>query len=151
MSDRNPNADEHMFNEFFEDDDVREDFSREYVSLWPGWLGEGRLHLLDEVSEKDWSRFKSLVSSISRDFRLGIANCSTGTVEFPDEIECYLGEYRVSMGKDASQFSKFIIPELNCAITEEWDYTYIIWHKHDGAVDALKPYVLRSSLHHFSD
>lgn len=55
------------------------------------------------------------------------------------------------MRKDASLFSKFIIPDLHCVITEEWDYTYIIWHKNDGAVDALMPYILNSRLYHFSD
>ncbi len=144
-------ADKQTFDEYFEDYEVRPEFSRVYVSLWPGWLGQDKLHLLDEVGEEEWSRFNSWVSAISRDFRLGIANCLTGIVEFPDKIEPHLSEYQVSIRKDASQFSKFIIPNLNCVITEEWDYTYIIWHKNDGAVDALKPYVLSSSLHHFSD
>ena len=55
------------------------------------------------------------------------------------------------MRKDSSQFSKFAIPDLQCVISEEWDYTYIIWHKNDGTVDVLKPYILNSKLHHFSD
>lgn len=55
------------------------------------------------------------------------------------------------MKKDSSLFSKYIIPELECVITEEWDYTYIIWHKNNGAVEALIPYILDSKLLHFSD
>lgn len=144
-------ADKQMFDEYFEDYEVRADFSREYVSLWPGWLGKERYHLLDEVREEEWSRFNAWVSAISKSFRIGIANYSSETVEFPDEIEPHLSNYADSMEKDSTQFSKFVIPELNCVITEEWEYTYIIWHKDDGAVEALTPYILNSRLHHFSD
>jgi hypothetical protein len=139
-----------LFDEYFEDWEVRPDFSREYISLWPGWLGD-RHHLLDEVTEEEWSRFNSLASAISKDFRVGIARCSSETVDFPEVIDPLLSGYKESTRKDASQFSKFVIPDLRCVITEEWDYTYILWHKSDGAVDALKPYILASKLHHFSD
>ena len=144
-------ADKKTFDEYFQDYEVRSEFSREFVALWPSWLGQAKLHLLDEVSEEEWSRFNSWVEAISREFRLGIANYSSGTVEFPNAIEPHLSDYEVSRKKDASQFSKFVIPDLNCVVTEEWDYTYIIWHKNDGAVEALRPYVLNSKLHHFSD
>lgn len=84
-------TDKQMFDEYFEDYEVRADFSREYVSLWPGWLGKERYHLLDEVSEKEWSRFNAWVSAISKDFRFGIASYWSEAVEFPDEIEPHLG------------------------------------------------------------
>ncbi len=66
-------------------------------------------------------------------------------------MEPLLSTYEETMRKDASQFSKFVIPDLDCVLTEEWDYTFIIWHKNNGAVDALRPYILNSMLHHFSD
>ena len=55
------------------------------------------------------------------------------------------------MNKDASSFSKYIIPDLECVITEEWDYTYILWHKKNGAVEALNPYIIKSGLKRFAD
>jgi hypothetical protein len=41
--------------------------------------------------------------------------------------------------------------QLGCVISEEWDYTYIIWHKNNGAVEALAPYIKASRLEHFHD
>ncbi len=139
-----------MFDAYFEDCEVRREFRKEYISLWPEWLGEDRLHLLDEVGEEEWSRFNALILSISKDFRTGIARYSSGLIEFPDDFELLLDDHPTSMRKDASQFSKFVIPDLNCVITEEWDYTYILWHKNISTVDTMKPYILHSKLHHFS-
>lgn len=151
MSERSPIPSEQMFDRYFDDCEVRTGFTREYVSLWPGWLGKDRLHLLDDVSEEEWSKFNAWVSAVSRDFRVGIARYSSRVVEFTDEMEPLLSTYEETMRKDASQFSKFVIPDLDCVLTEEWDYTFIIWHKNNGAVDALRPYILNSMLHHFSD
>jgi len=48
-------SDDAIYRHFFERGEVRPDFTKEYISLWPGWLGKDRLHLLDEVSETEWS------------------------------------------------------------------------------------------------
>jgi hypothetical protein len=40
-------------------------------------------------------------------------------------------------------------PELGCVVTEEWDYTYIIWHKNNGAVEKLAPFIKKAKLKHF--
>jgi hypothetical protein len=55
------------------------------------------------------------------------------------------------MQKDASLFSQFVIPALDCVITEEWDYTYILWHRDTRALEALKPLLSDANLHHFSN
>jgi len=139
-----------MFNQYFDAWEVKPRFKKEYISLWSGWLGKENLHLLDQVSEEEWSRFNSFISVVSQKFKLGIVNCNVGNVIFPTNINSCLSNYSNSMDKDASSFAKYIIPELECVITEEWDYTYIIWHKNNGAVDTLRPYILESKLKHYS-
>lgn len=139
-----------MFDQYFDDWEVKPNFTREYVSLWSSWLGEENLHLLDQVTDKEWSRFNHFISDVSQKFQLGVADCNAGAVTFPAEIDSFLSSHNATKNKDSSQFSKFIIPELECAITEEWDYTFIIWHKNNGAVDALKSSILSSKLRHFS-
>ena len=37
-----------IYDEFFERGEVRASFRKEYISLWTGWLGKDRLHLLAE-------------------------------------------------------------------------------------------------------
>ncbi|PVM86398.1 hypothetical protein DDF62_18985 [Caulobacter radicis] len=140
-----------MFDDYFDGGEVRPEFSKAYVSLWSGWLGKDNLHLLDGVGEEEWSRFNALIAAISTDFRVGIARRDPGVVEFPAKIQSVLSRYEEAMEKDESQFSTFVIPQLHCLITEAWDYTYVIWHRNDGAMDALKPYIADARLHHFSD
>ncbi len=53
------------------------------------------------------------------------------------------------MNKDDSLFSRYVLPELDCVVTEEWDYTYIIWHKNNGAVEKLAPFITKAKLKHF--
>ena len=53
--------------------------------------------------------------------------------------------------KDFSQFTHFVIPELDAVFTEEWDYTWILWHRGNGAVEALAPLVADAGLHHWND
>ena len=140
-----------MFDTYFDDWEVKPEFSKEYISLWSNWLGEENLHLLDEVSEEDWSRFNSLIIVIAKTYNIGLVDCDARLVSFPKNIEDTLSNYSISMNKNASSFSKYIIPDLECVITEEWDYTYILWHKKNGAVEALNPYIIKSGLKRFAD
>ncbi|MFN3749407.1 MAG: hypothetical protein ACK4SJ_12055 [Sphingorhabdus sp.] len=140
-----------MFDNYFEDYEVKPGFNKEYISLWSGWLGKDRYHLLDKVTEEEWSRFNRLISTLAQDFRLGVADFSTRILHFPENIENFLDNYETSLDKNSDNFSKFVIPQLNCVITEEWDYTYILWHRNDGAVSALEPYIWNVKLQHFAD
>lgn len=140
-----------MFDDYFDNYEVKSDFDKEFVSLWSGWLGKDRHHLLEDVTEDEWSRFNRLILALAKDFRLGVADYSSRKIHFPKNIEIFLCSYEASLNKNAAQFSKFVIPQLNCVITEDWDYTYIVWHKNDGALAELKPYILNAKLHHFSD
>ena len=81
---------------------------------------------------------------------MGVVDHSAATVEFPARLEPFLSDHQESMRKDASQFSQFVIPELDCVITEEWDYTYVLWHRNIGALEAIKPLLAEARLQHFS-
>lgn len=136
---------------FFENGEVRAGFRKEYISLWTGWLGKERLHLLDEVSDEESSRFNRWLLLAFQAFEMGIVNREAETIEFPAQLEPLLSKQADAMQKDASQFSQFVIPALDCVITEEWDYSYILWHRDTRALEALKPLLSDASLHHFSD
>src|SRR3546814_19095082 len=62
-------------------------------------------------------------------FRMGMVNHVAETVESPAQLEPLLNAYGEYMQKDASRFFQFAIPELDCLITEDWDFTYILWHR----------------------
>jgi hypothetical protein len=84
-------------------------------------------------------------------FCMGAVDHEAETVELPARLEPLLSNYQESMRKDASQFSWFVIPDLDCVISEEWDYTYILWHRNTGALEAIEPLLSQAKLHHFSD
>jgi len=140
-----------MFNKYFEDWELKPEYNKEYISLWSGWLGEKNLHKLDEVTENEWARFNNLIRNCAKDFAIEIVDCNNQSIKKIKDIESVLSNYKESMNKYSSLFSKFVLPELECVISEEWDYTYIIWHKNNGAVEALSPYIKKSELKHFNE
>lgn len=140
-----------FYNHFFDQAEVRSQFAKEYISLWPHWLGMEGLHLLDDVSEEEWSRFNQMLVAVSRVFRMGVVNRASETVEFHAKLEPFLDDHQASMQKDASQFSWYVIPELDCVLTEDWDYTYILWHRNKKALEAIRPLFSEANLKHFSD
>jgi hypothetical protein len=42
-----------MYQSYFEDWEVKADFTKEFVSLWDGWLGD-ESYKLDLVTESEW-------------------------------------------------------------------------------------------------
>jgi len=139
-----------MYHSYFEDWEVKEEFTKEFVSLWDGWLGEER-YKLDLVTENDWNRFNELIKLISENYEIKLVNCNNEKLLDIKNIHDTLSNYEESMSKNDSLFSKYVLPELNCVITEEWDYTYIIWHKNNGAIEALSPLIEKAQLKHFVD
>jgi hypothetical protein len=137
-----------MYHSYFEDWEVKEEFTKEFVSLWDGWLGE-ESYKLDLVTENDWNRFNEFIKSISQNYEIKLVNCNNAELLDINNIQDTLSNYEESMNKDYSLFSKYILPDLNCVITEEWDYTYIIWHKNNGAVEVLSPLIEKAKLKHF--
>lgn len=140
-----------MFSDYFEDWEVKPEYSKEFVSLWSGWLGAENYHKLDEVTEEQWSRFNTLLRKIANDFAIEIANFEDQSLLKIVDVETVLLSYEKSMSKDSSEFIHVVVPSLECVISEEWDYTYIIWHKNNGAVEALAPYINAARLEHFHD
>ena len=55
-----------------------------------------------------------------------------------------------SMNKTTDKFSIYVIPELECIISEDWDYTYIIWYTNKTVIEKLQPFIEKSGLYHFS-
>ncbi len=140
-----------MFSKYFEENEIKSEFRKEFISLWPGWLGDENHNKLDEVSEVEWARFNTLIRLISTNYNMKLVDCKTETISNIDEIEITLSSYKESMNKDSSQFVKYIIQELDCILTEEWDYTYILWHKNNGAIEALNPFITKTGLYHFHE
>jgi hypothetical protein len=123
-----------MFSSYFGEWEVKDEFEKEFVCIFDGWLGEENLHKLDEVTENEWSKFNTLIRLVSKQYKIQLANTNSRTLVEIDNIENHLSTFEVSMNKDSEQFSKFIIPELECVISEDWDYTYILWYKNKEVV-----------------
>lgn len=139
-----------MYHSYFADWEVKEEFTKEFVSLWGGWLREDS-YKLDLVTESEWSRFNDFIKLISQNFELKLVDCNTENILAINNIQSTLATYAESMDKDSSLFSRYVIPELDCVITEEWDYTYIVWHKGNGAVEKLAPLIGKAKLKHFAN
>lgn len=140
-----------MFSDYFEDWEVKPEYSKQFVSLWSGWLGAENCHKLDEVTADEWSRFNDLLRNIANDFELELANFEDQSLIHIVDVESVLSTYEESMSKTSSEFINVVVPALGCVISEEWDYTYVIWHKNNGAVEALDPYIKAACLEHFHD
>lgn len=139
-----------MFSKYIEDWEVKANFTKEFVSLWDGWLGD-ESYKLDLVTENEWSRFNEFINLLSLDFMVKLADCNSEKLLDINNIQDTFSNYSESMNKDSSLFSRYVLPELDCVVSEEWDYTYIIWHKNNGAVEALSSYIKKSGLKHFHD
>ena len=140
-----------IYNHYMKDWDIRPEFKKEYVSIFEGWLGKENLHKLDEVSEKEWSKFNHFIKILAENFELFIVNCENQTAIKVDDVNTILSSYKQSMNKDSSQFLKIIIPELKFVVSEEWDYTYILWYKENTVIDVMKPLLSEAGLYHFND
>ncbi|MDA0130718.1 hypothetical protein OH458_21885 [Vibrio sp. MarTm2] len=139
-----------MYHHYFEGWEVKPEFAKEFISLWPGWLGEENYHKLDEVTESEWQRFNKLIELIGKDYKIEFAACDRGKLIPVTDVSNILSSYEESMEKDSSLFSKFVIPELGCVISEDWDYTYILWYKNHDEVEEISPYIKCANLHHFA-
>ena len=140
-----------MFSKYFEGSDVRPEFNKEFISLWPGWLGKVNLHKLDAVTEFDWSRFNSLLRLISKQYEIFSANFEKKELKKIQDIGLTLATYQESINKDCGKFSNYVIPELDCVLSEEWDYTYIIWYRNKELVEELKPIIKEAGLYSFRE
>lgn len=139
-----------MISEYFEDWEVKSEFKPEFISLWEGWLGKENYHKLDEVTELEWLRFNTLIKLIHKEYELYAVNLELNTALKIEEIEIYLPSYKEAMNRDSSKFSKLIIPELSAVLNEDWDFTYILWHKNNGSKEILSSFIRNAELYQFS-
>jgi hypothetical protein len=137
-----------MYQSFFENWEVKTDFTKEFVSLWGYWLGD-ESYKLNLVTENEWSRFNEFIKLLSQHFMVKLADCKSEKLLDINNIQDTFSNHSESMNKDDSLFSRYVLPELDCVVTEEWDYTYIIWHKNNGAVEKLAPFIAKAKLKHF--
>ena len=140
-----------MFEKYYSQGEIRSEFCKEYISLWSGWLGKEKLHLLDLVTKKEWEQFNSLILAISNNFDVGTADRNSQTISVPPDIRSTFKSHVDSLNSSADSFAQYVIPQLECVITEDWDYTYILWHQDNGALQALQPFIAGCQLKHFSE
>jgi hypothetical protein len=140
-----------MYSKYFEGWEVRPEYKKEFVSLWSGWLGKESLHKLDDVTKEDWKRFNIWIELLVEEYKLLAVDRKSESTSAVKDVETIISTYEESMNKERSQFSHFIIPELECVITEDWDYTYIIWYKDSSVIKALSTLINKAGLEHFHD
>lgn len=140
-----------LYAAYFDDWEVKPQFDRAYVSLWPGWLGPAGADELDQVTQSDWGKFNKWLKLVANDHEMHAVNCKLKSTSMVADIEKVPCSYQASMNKTSNDFDKFILPGLSCVITEDWDYTYIIWHKNDGAIEKLMPSIASAELFKFTD
>lgn len=140
-----------MFAQYFKDFEPLEEFGKEFVSLWDSWLGEENLHKLDEVTFKEFERFNTWIRLIYKNFNILQVNLKTETLAEISDVESILSDFESSQDKTSTEFLKIVVPELECIISEVWDFTYIIWHKNNGAVDRLRSSIMDAELNSFSE
>lgn len=140
---------ESMYSKYFEDCEIRPEYKKEFVSLWSGWLGKESLHKLDEVTQEDWKRFNDWIQLLVNEYKLLVVDRNSESTSEVKNVDAIISTYEESMDKGSSQFSHFIIPELECVITEDWDYTYIIWYKDSSVIKTLSTLINKAGLEHF--
>ncbi len=139
-----------VFEEYFQDFEIKSDFNKEYISLWSGWLGKENYKKLDEVTETDWNKFNILIRNISINYELHNVDLNKKTIVKIDNIEDTLSNYSDSMNKNSNEFSLYYIPELACILSEDWDYTFIIWYNNRNPIEKLKSFIDEAGLYHFA-
>ncbi|WP_334061021.1 hypothetical protein [Alteromonas sp. S005] len=140
-----------MISEYFDNWEVKEEFSQEFISLWDGWLGQNECYKLDEVTEYEWERFNQLIKLLHTEYEMYAVNLESGTIYKLENLDKYLPTYEEDMDGGQINFTTIIIPSLNAVLAETWDFTYILYHKNNGAVETLKPLIKKSNLFSFSN
>ncbi|MEM5518618.1 hypothetical protein WNY37_16795 [Henriciella sp. AS95] len=122
------------------------------MSLWDGWLGKERYHLLDEVTRDDDAKFAAFWRAVASEFDAYTVDLDRNSLDLIAPSNDLLTIEIISDGsRTANEFIKLIIPSLDCMITEEWDYTLIIWHRTQPAPARLLELVEQAGLKYFLD
>ena len=140
-----------MIDKYFKEYEVRSEFSKEFITLWNGWLGREEIHKLDHVTKEEWERFNSLLRDINDHYQLFKVNREYTKYEPITEVESIIDSYDYSMSKDSCHFTTLIIEELDLVLEESWDYTWIIWHRNIENIQLLEPLIKKNKLYNFND
>ncbi len=139
-----------MISDYYDDCwEVKPSFSKEFISLWPGWLGESERYKLDEVTENEWSKFNLLIKTIHSRYQIINVDLPSNSFKYIDNVEEILFSYKESMEKESKDFSRLILPEFECILTEEWDCTFILYYKNNNVKEVLLPIIKEVGLFHF--
>lgn len=79
-----------MFSTYFDDWEVKPEYKKEFVSLWPGRLGKKNYHKLDQVTETDWDQFNSWIKLLSGKFTIELVSCEEKSIKKIIDIESVL-------------------------------------------------------------
>jgi len=140
-----------MIDRYFIAHEVRNDFEKEFVSLFDGWLGEQNLYRLDEVREQEWQKFNTLLRMLAGKYEIFAVNLGDRSCCKVTDVESIIPTYEEDMNRGSDQFIRIIISELDVIFMEDWDYTWILWYREREAVHALAPMIANAGLFHFSD
>jgi hypothetical protein len=130
-----------MYSKYFDGWNIRPEYRIEFICIFDGWLGKDNLHKLDDVTVQEWGKFNKLLEMVSKEHDIFEVNCEMEACVKVNEIGSIIQTYEEAMKKDSDNFIKLILPKLDCVISEDWDYTYILWHKNGEAVSTLDPLV----------
>ncbi|MEO9875964.1 MAG: hypothetical protein ABJM26_07715 [Anderseniella sp.] len=139
------------FETYFHDTAIKPSFTKEFISIFDGWLGKDNLHQIDDVTEKDWSRFNELLRLLSKNYDLYRVDLGAQCLQKITDIQTVLNTHQESELKQSAEFTTIAIPELNAIYAEDWDCTWILWHMNNGAVETLSPLIDQSGLFHWAD
>ncbi|MGR6873994.1 hypothetical protein ACU6U9_17170 [Pseudomonas sp. HK3] len=139
-----------MYSNYFEGGEVKPEYTKTFISIFDGWLGEGDLHKLDKVTVCEWERFSNFIRRISQAHEVQVVDFETESFIQVTNIEL-LSSHDESKNKTSAEFTRIFIPALDCIITEDWDYTYILWCKNLNSIDILKPLIDEVGLFSFRD
>ena len=137
--------------DYFDDWEVKEEFSQQYISLWDGWLGKNEYYKLNEVSKSEWERFNNLIKQLHANFELYAVNLKRQEVTKLIDLDNYLPTLEEDLNREQLEFTTIIVPALKAVLAETWDYTYIIYHTGSEAVKALAPFINANELFCFRE
>ena len=138
-----------MIEKYFDDYQVKVKYKKRFISLFNGWLGEENLKKLDLVTKTDWQKFNILLELLDQEFNLYKVNLAKNECKKILHISSVFGVFNED--KSSDEFIQIIIPKLDIVLTEEWDYTYIIWYKEKDSLSIMQKYVQEAGLYSFED
>jgi len=123
-----------------------------FLCLWPCWLGEDNIHLLDVVSRKQEQAFLRFMHFTRERWQILYADHGCMKIR-PVRSNAVL--YTAGLGESFQtkvQWPRtFVLSDLGVVIKESWDYTHLVWSKNEAALREVRPLARRAGLHIFNN